>query len=159
MEYRFQNKVRPSDFWILSMRNTYRSLVGVCNIVFTAAMFALTYQYFGKVHDILEVLMFIGCILFPVLQPLLVYMRAKSQASMIPQNLELSFDDRGLLVTLGGQKQEIPWKKMARAIKSYNMVVVYDSKKQGYVISNRMMGKDKEAFWEFVQSNLSKVSK
>lgn len=157
MEYRFKNKVRPSDFWILSMHHTYHSVVGLCNVIFTAAMFALTYRYFGKVNDILEVLMFLGCILFPVLQPFIVYLRSKTQVSMIPENLELSFDDRGLLITVGGQKQDIPWKKIVSATKEYNMVIVRSGPKHGYIISNRMMGKNKQEFWEFVQSNVSKV--
>lgn len=154
MKYRFKNGVRPVDFWILSMHHTYHSTVGLCNIIFTAAMFALTYRYIGKVNDILEVLMVIGCVLFPILQPVFVFMRAKAQAAMLPENLELEFDDRGLLVTLGGQKQDIPWNKIVSATKEYNMVIIRSDAKHGYIISNKMLGNQRDEFWTFLQSKI-----
>lgn len=154
MKYRFENRVGALDFWVLSLHHTYRSTVGVVNIVFTAAMFALTYRFWGKTNDILEVLMVLGCILFPVLQPFFVYLRSKAQASLLPQNLELEFDDWGLRVKVGEQTQDLPWNKIVSATKEYNMIVVRSDAKHGYIISNRMLGKQREEFWAFLESKI-----
>lgn len=156
MEYRFKNQVRPLDFWILSMHHTYHSMVGLCNIIFTAAMIALTCRYAGKVHDILEVLMFLGCILFPILQPFVVYLKSKAQASMLPEKMDLEFDDKGLHVTVGVQTEDIPWKKIVSVQKEYNMVIVRSDARHGYIITNRMMKDKKNQFWADISSKIKK---
>ena len=115
MKYRFENKVKPSDFWMLSMHHTYHSTVGVVNIVFTVAMIALTYKFGGHVHDMLELLMVLGCILFPVLQPLAIMFRSRAQVMLIPKDMELEFTDKGLHVEVGEKSQDIPWNKIVSA--------------------------------------------
>ena len=45
MKYQFKNEVTALDFWRLVMRRTYRSTAGVCNLVFTVAMFVLVYRF------------------------------------------------------------------------------------------------------------------
>lgn len=154
MKYRFENKVTAWDFWILSMHHTYHSTVGICNIVFTVAMFALTYRFGGQVHDLWELLMVLGCILFPVLQPLVVLLKSRAQAAMLPQNLVLEFTDKGLHVEVGVQTQDISWRKIVSATKEYNMVIVRSDAKHGYIITNRMLGDKKDEFWTFVQSKI-----
>ena len=154
MTYRFENKVKPSDFWLLSMHHTYHSTVGICNIVFTLAMFALTYRFGKTASDAVEVLLFFGCILFPVLQPFFVYLRSKGQAMLIPEKLVLEFDEKGLTVEVGTQTQSIPWKKITSVTKEYNMVIVRSDAKHGYIITNRMLGKQKQDFWAFIQSKI-----
>lgn len=154
MKYRFENKVTAWDFWILSMYHIYHSTVGVCNIVFTVAMFALTYRFGGQVHDMLELLMVIGCILFPVLQPLAVYLRSKAQAAMLPKNLELTFSEKGLHVKVAEQTQDISWGKIVSVTKEINMIIVRSDASHGYIITNRMLGDKKAEFWAFVQSKI-----
>jgi hypothetical protein len=38
MTYQFKSEVTAGDFWKLTMSRTYRSVAGVCNMVFTVAM-------------------------------------------------------------------------------------------------------------------------
>lgn len=154
MKYRFKNEVTPADFWVLSMHHTYHSTVGMCNIIFTVAMIGLTIQFGGKVHEFLETLMWFGCLLFPVFQPFFVFLRSKTQADMLPMGLELEFDDRGLRVRVGEQTQMINWKNVVSATKEYNMIIVRSDEKHGYIISDKMLGKKKEEFWNFIQSKL-----
>lgn len=154
MKYSFKNSVKAIDFWKLSMHHTYHSTVGVCNIVFTVAMFGLVYRFWGKTSDLMEVLMLFGCILFPVLQPFFVYLRSKAQASLVPPNLELEFDDWGIHVKVEEKKEDIPWKKIVSATKEYNMMIVRSDAKHGYIITDKMLGAQKESFWVFVQSKI-----
>ena len=42
MEYKFNCDVKASDLWKMSMVRTYRSFLGVINIVFTVSMIAMT---------------------------------------------------------------------------------------------------------------------
>lgn len=154
MEFRFKNDTRPMDVWILSMSRTYRSLVGMCNIVFTGAIIAATYHFWNKTNDIFEVLLLFGCMLFTVIQPALVYLRAKIQVAGIPKDMELFFDEKGLHVTVGTQQESIPWKKIKGAVKERNMVIVRSDAQHGYILTNRSMGDKREAFLDFLQQKM-----
>ena len=45
--YRYTYRLSNGEYWRLSMYYTYGSMVGVCNLIFTAALFILTYVKWG----------------------------------------------------------------------------------------------------------------
>ena len=96
MKYRFKSEVKALDFWKLSMYKTYHAIAGVCNIVFTAAMFGLLFHFWDSGKDIWIGLILFGCVLFPVIQPLCIYLRCVRQVEDIPKDLELEFDEVGI---------------------------------------------------------------
>ena len=155
MEFRFKNDVKPMDFFLLSMSRTYRSMVGVCNIVFTVAVIAATFQLMGKIHDLLEVFLLFGCFLFTVIQPTLVYLRSKAQVAGIPKEMELLFDEKGLHVTVGEKKETIPWKKIRSMAEEWNMVMISSDARHGYILTNRMLGTQKAEFIKFVEQKIA----
>lgn len=157
MTYEFTNKVIPLDFFKLSMSRTYRSLVGVCNIVFTAAMIAVTIHFWDKMGDVLQVILLLVCLIFPVFQPMLVYLRSRTQAALIPRDLKLMFDDYGLHVSVGDKKQDIGWKHLALA-QERGMLFVNSDARHGYVITNRMLKGKREEFVSFMEGHLKKYS-
>jgi len=156
MEYQFVNDARPGDFWLLAMSRTYRSLAGVCNIVFTVAIIAETIHFWESVNDILQVLLLLACMIFTVFQPFFVYMNSKTQAALIPRGMKLLFNDRGLTVTVGDRSEDIPWKKITGLIIERRLVFIKSDNKHGYVLTNRMLGKDKASFIEFASNKINK---
>ena len=155
MKYTFTNDVRPFDFWIISMSGIYRSLAGVCNIVFTIAMMLLCYRFWNSVGDILQLALIMGCCMFIVIQPLFVYMRAKAQAAMVPKGMKLCFDDYGLHVQVGEECQDIKWKNL-RLSQQKRVTFIRSDEKHGYMLTNRMLGNEKEAFIEYASSQIEK---
>ena len=106
MEYQYKCRITAWDFFRLTMRQTYRSMAGMCNLVFTVAMILLTAKFWSQSGEVLQVLMLIGCLLFPVIQPAAIYAKARRQAAAVPQDVRLTFDEKGLLVTTGGERQD-----------------------------------------------------
>ena len=98
MEYQYKCRITAWDFFRLTMRQTYRSMAGMCNLVFTVAMILLTAKFWSQSGEVLQVLMLIGCLLFPVIQPAAIYAKARRQAAAVPQDVRLTFDEKGLLV-------------------------------------------------------------
>lgn len=155
MSYQYRCTIKPVDFWALSMRRTYSSLVGVCNIIFAVAMILLTVRFWDQVGDILQALLFLSCLIIPVIQPLCVYMKAKAQASVIPQGTELNFSEDGIQVTLGSEQQFIRWNKVRGVKKETGMVIVYTDDRHGYMLTNRIMGKEKDDFYNYLKAHIS----
>ena len=60
MEYKYKSEVKASDLWKMAMQRTYKSVVGVVNIVFTVAMIVLFIRFFGTTSSVLRGLMLFG---------------------------------------------------------------------------------------------------
>jgi hypothetical protein len=54
-------------------------------------------------------------------------------------------------VSSKGKTQHIGWKDIKSAVKQYNMILIRSDAKHGYMINNKMMGDQKDAFWEFLK--------
>ena len=150
MEYKYMCDVKASDLWKMAMRRTYKSPVGVVNVVFTVAMIALSLRFFGTAPDMLKVLMILGCILFPVIQPLAIYGMSAKQLENMPRDMLLTFTDSGMNVETGGKSQFIGWKRIANAIRRSNMIVVMSDDSHGYMLTNRVLGDKKDEFYDFL---------
>ena len=118
MNYSYESNIRPIDFWKLSMYRTYHSLVGVCNLIFGAAMIGLTVRFWDTANDVVQAVLFLACLLIPVIQPLGVYLKAKVQVSLIPQGAELSFAEDGIHVSLSGKRELIRWHRVRQVVKT-----------------------------------------
>lgn len=140
------------------MYRTYHSVIGVCNLVFTVAMFALAGKFFHTLNDVLQALLFLGCILFPVLQPFAVYLKARGQAAAIPRDMELHFDAYGLHVTVGEKRESIPWKNIKRIVREHKILFLFSDAKHGYMLSDRMLGREKEAFYQQVKEKIEQTA-
>lgn len=102
MTYQYKSGVRAADFPRMSLRQTYHSVAGMRNVVFTVAMIRLTVKCWERSRDMVQVLLLFVCLLFPVFQPIGIYFRAKAQERTLPEDMELGFDDKGLHVRVGG---------------------------------------------------------
>ena len=150
MEYKYMCDVKASDLWKMAMVRTYKAAIGVVNIVFTVAMILLTFRFWKTAPDILRILMIFGCIVFPVIQPLATYGMCVKQLENMPRDMELKFDDVGVHVSTGGQSELIRWNKVTNAIKRSNMIVVMSDDSHGYMLTNRVLGDQKQEFYEFL---------
>lgn len=159
MSYQYQSNIRPLDFWLLSMNHTYHSLVGVCNLVFAAAMIGLSVRFWNEAGDAAQALLFIACLIIPVFQPLGVYLKAKAQVSVIPQGTQLSFGEDGVHVTLGGKRELIRWNRVKNAVREANMVIIFTDASHGYMLTNRVLGREKDDFYHYVKAHINTSGK
>lgn len=155
IKYRYTYKTTAFELWQLSMYYTYGSMVGVCNLIFTVAVIALTATRWSTANGMWRLLLLFSCCLFPVIQPLLVYVKAARQAAGIRQETEVEFDDSGIHIKVGDQESDIGWKAIKRISKKPTMIVVFSDTTHGFVLTNRVLGKDREAFYDFAASKIN----
>ncbi|MBR6404480.1 MAG: YcxB family protein [Eubacterium sp.] len=154
MEYKYISDVKPKDLWYIAMLRIYRSFIGIINVVFMVAMIMLTIRFWSTSGGILKAFMIIGCMIFPVIQPLAIYGKSVKQLENLPNNLMLTFNDRGVLVECDGKCENIKWSRITNAIKQKNMIVVMSDGRHGYMLTDRMLGDKKEEFYEFLCEKL-----
>ena len=154
MEYKYISDVKPKDLWYIAMNRIYRSFIGIINIVFMLAMIMLTVRFWNTTGGILRFFMILGCLIFPVIQPLAIYGRSVKQLENLSKNLMLTFNDSGVRVECDGKCEDIGWSRITNAIKQKNMIVVMSDGRHGYMLTNRTLGEQKEEFYEFLCEKL-----
>ena len=101
MRYTYTYRTTARDLWQLSMYYIYGSMAGLCNIIFTVAAFALVFSRWDQAQGFMRCLIVLGCCLFTVIQPLMIYGKAKKQAAGITQDTQVAIDDKGLHIRVG----------------------------------------------------------
>ncbi|ABR49904.1 hypothetical protein Amet_3785 [Alkaliphilus metalliredigens QYMF] len=156
MKYKFNYQTTAFDIWQLSMYGVYGSMVGVSNIIFTVAMLLLTARFWGDVNSFMKILLIIGICIFTVIQPALVYMRGKRQVATLPHEMEIGFDDNGIHINTEEQSSYLKWDAVEGVLKKPTMIVILSRDKHGFILTNRALGKQKEAFYNYVFSKIQR---
>ena len=154
MKYQYAYKNNAHEFWQLSMYQIYGSIVGVCNIIFTVAMVGLMMRKWDDFNIYLRIFLILLLFWFPLIQPLLIYSKSKKQEAAITDYTEVSFNEKGINAKLGNQSSFIPWKKIVKISKKPTMIIIFTDDKYGYLLTNRILGGDKESFYKFVSSKV-----
>ncbi|MFR5601400.1 MAG: YcxB family protein [Lachnospiraceae bacterium] len=154
MRYQFTYRTTAKDLWQLSMYYTYGSMVGVCNVVFTAAVLALAISRWSVAPVWQKVLMVLGICLFTVIQPVLVYSRASRQAAQITEDTTMQFADDGVYIRVGEKTSQLKWSQMKRVSRKPTLIVLFSDSTHGFVLPNRVLGKEKEDFYQYVISKV-----
>ncbi|MFT9495062.1 YcxB family protein [Anaerosolibacter sp.] len=156
MKYKFTYQTTAFDLWQLSMYGIYGSMVGVCNFIFTVAMILLSAKFWGDANGFMKIFFIVATCLFTVIQPAVVYMRAKRQVAAVPHDMEIGFDDQGIHVRTEKQSSDLKWSTIKGVSKKPSMIVIFSTAKHGFVLTNKVLGKEKEAFYNFVVSKIQK---
>ena len=152
MKYKFTYQTRGFDIWQLSMYRIYGSMLGLTNIIFTVAMVLLGVEFWNRVGIFIKALLLVSISLFTIIQPLAIYSRAKQQASRTPEEIEIGFNDKGIHVKSGEQKSYLKWKSIKGISKKPSMLIIFSTDQHGFVLTNKVLGEDKEAFYNYVLS-------
>jgi hypothetical protein len=152
MKYQFTLNTTASDLWQLSMYALYGSIFGASGLIFTAMMILLAIRFYSSAHVVLKGLLILGSCLFPVIQPLFVYLRAIRQAKNMPKEVHLSFDEQGMHVRIGVQKEDIDWNSIKGITKKPTLLIIFTSAHHGYVLNNKVLGKQRDDFYNYIHS-------
>lgn len=152
MKYKYTYRNTAGELWQLSMYYTYGSVVGMCNLIFTAAVIALTINKWNTVSGVWRFLLLLVCCLFTVIQPLAVWRKAEKQAAGISRDTELEFGDAGIRIRVGDENSVIPWTAVKKISKKPTMIILFSDTTHGYVLTNWVLGKDRDAFYNYVTS-------
>lgn len=156
MKYTFTYQTTAFDLWQLFMYSIYGSMVGLSNIIFTIAMSLLSVKFWQSVNVFIKILLVVAICLFTIIQPVMIYMRAKKQVAGISQDIKISFDDDGIRIKTQNQTSEIQWSRIKGVSKKPSMVVILSTKKHGFILTNKVLGEQKEAFYNYVLSRIQK---
>lgn len=137
------------------MTNTYTSLAGVVNIVFTVAILCLIISRWSSAGIIFRCVMIFALLIFPVLQPLLVYGRAvkETENKEVPDTT-LTFDENGMTIQVKKHVQHITYQKMNNIVWTRTLLYVLPDEQHAYILTNRIVGAQKQELYDYVHGNI-----
>ncbi len=147
--YRFRNT--KEDFFLFNMSNIYSQWTAIVNIIFTVAMIILLIARWNQSGDAFRILMILGVMLFPVIQPLFIMMRSARQAESITEETSLEFDNSGMMIQVRNHKQQINWDDFNGVIKRPGTLIVMPDGKHAYILTNRVVHDEMNDLYEFIK--------
>lgn len=131
-------------------------MMKVVNSIFSLAMVLLALNFWSRSGIIVRMLLLIGVLLFPVIQPVLMFFKAKKQLADMPHGLELVFNKKGIEAVSGKDKDFIKWKELAQVSRINHMTIIYLKGGQAFIVADRNLEADPKVFYEFIVSNIRK---
>ena len=159
MDYRFKYSPQAYDLWRLSIYGVYSSMAGMANIIFIVAMVILTMKFWSASTILIKILLLLGVSLFTVIQPLIIYSRAKRQVEALPEGMYIGFDKKGIHIELPSKTNLIVWKKILAIKKMKTMLILYSSSNEGYILTDKILGENKSDFIEYLNNQMKKYIK
>lgn len=158
MQYEFTYKNTPADYWKFYMGNTYKQWTGIVNVVFTAAMIALIVSRWQMTNGLGKTLMVIALLIFPVFQPLAIYLRSVKESASIRPETTVRFDENGMEILVQSHRQHVAWKEFYPPMRRPGLTVVIPDAAHAYLIPDRITGEQKEPLYQFIAQQVNQKS-
>ncbi len=157
-EIRFDIQLTAKDLWQFSMYHTNSGLRGIFNVIFTVAALFLLIIRWGEMVLSYRLLMVCCVLMFTVVQPLMLYQKAKRQVKSpaMQQPMVLVFGDAGLHVEMGGQDIDFAWDQMGRMDRMPTQIILYMDRIHAYLIPKSELADKETAFVDMVREHLPK---
>jgi len=132
------------------MYGIYGSMVGIVNIIFTVAMCLLGIRFWIILNILVKILLIIAICLFTIIQPIVIYMRAKKQASKESHKINIGFDDSGIYIESKNQSSHLKWDMIKAIVKKPGMIIIFSSTNHGFILTDRVLEEKRNSFYDYL---------
>lgn len=150
MKFEFKFKNTAGDYFIFNMSNIYCQWTALVNIIFTAAMVILIASRWNDAHIFFKGIMIFGLALFPIIQPICIYLRSVKQAESIVCDTQLYFDDYGMHIRVQDHNQLIKWKDYRSTVNRPFVLIPIPDGKHAYILTDRILKNERKALYEYI---------
>ncbi len=139
MEVKATVKLTSKEVFGFLMHNTYSTVSSYLSILLSVAALVGFFYMYDKPNAnpaFLVALIAIG-LLFTVIQPMMLYFKAKKQIKKneaINEALNYSISKSGIEVTQGEQSASTSWEEIVRITSTKNLIILYTNRVNAYVI-------------------------
>ena len=164
MMYSFKFKINEKDIFNSTMNYNKSRITYLFDIIFTLAAFIIIlYNLINKTFSNFNIyyrLLLIFCaLLFPVIQPILLYIKSLAHAKKLKDiNILMEFNEDSIKLSTNSENTEVLYENVYNFIKYKNMIVVMYDSIHGQIMPERIFMKDgksiKNEFYEYVASKI-----
>lgn len=158
--YKFKFKINEIDIFNSSMnyKKKWINLIFDCFVTFTSLIIIIYSIVSGLIFkfSIFQVVMLIICfLLFPVIEPIIIYLKSISHAKKIKDiEINMEFSDEKVLLSTNNENTQVLYENVYNFIKYKNMIVIMYDPIHGQIMPNRIFDGKKEEFYDFVANKI-----
>ena len=93
-------------------------------------------------------LMILGIVVFPILQPVAIYLRSMKIVSRIPDGLDMHIGPHGISISSQDENTSLAYSDLTAPQRIAGMIIIRTRGEQGYVLSRRVLGQKSEAVYD-----------
>lgn len=157
--YEVETKIGTGELYSYLMMHTYSSFSGkVCVILSLLALIMLLLGA-GKGDMTKTVILGIVALLYTVINPIMLYMKAARQAKLNPaykDSMKFGFHEKGVNISFGGNEGMIPWDKMMKAKKTKKVYALYTDPIHAFLIATKDLRKTGSEIESYMEEHMTR---
>lgn len=152
----FKVRLTAKELWQFSVYNANKGMLGLVNLIFTAAALFLLVTQWGNVTVPYRFLLILCSMLFTVWQPATLYWKARKQAKKpaARNEMTLTFTDEGLKVQQNEQEGTLTWEQIFRAERISSMIIIYTDRIHAFLLPKAIMGVEEEGLRKLLKEKM-----
>lgn len=158
-EIHFDVELTASELYAFSMRHTYCSVSGVVGLLISLGSLVICAVRFPHLDMVTRVALIIIGLLFTVIQPLMLYSKAKAQSRKnknINSMLHYSLSQDGIEVSQQEQQAQVRWYEVQRKVQTKGAVYLYMSPVRAFIFPKTQCGEQYEAVQSMITAMMDK---
>lgn len=160
---KFHTQLKAKDIFKFSLAYTYSGVQALLTIFMLAVGGYMIYSGASKAQGQTNIIFGVVVIaLFVVVNPLMLYVKAKKQAIENPvykKQTYYTLQEDGIFVELGEESATIEWIRVYKISHFMGLTLLYTGKKQAFVFPDYELGDDREAMLSYMKEHIKEARK
>lgn len=132
----FSVQMTVKDLYRFNMYHVYHSASGLVGLLLSLLALGNLIISFDSLTDQGKTIMTIVALWFTVLEPIMVYRRAKKQVKKIKsyhKPLHYTIGEQGITVSQDEESQTMEWNRLRRIVKTRQQILIYSSRVHAFI--------------------------
>ena len=158
-EIKLSIMIKPKDMFQFLMHHFYTHFSGIFGVILSLGALIVFFLNIGKGEPTFMIALFIMASLFTVLQPIQFWIKANQRVKLNPmfkEPLLYTINQDGITVEQKEDNVLLPWKDIRTITESKNVVFVYSSTVNAFILPKEQLGKDCQNVKEIMKVNADK---
>ena len=151
-------KIDAQILFSFLLRHTYTSLSGIVGLIISAVAFVFFFISLNGSNDFQKVILLLAALLYTVINPYMLYMKAKAQSVTNPlykETLVYTLDDAGVHLTVNGKEESLEWSMIEKWRKTRKVCILYTSKIHAILLPYGAMNGRREQVESLIKEKLN----
>jgi hypothetical protein len=158
---KFKTQIETNELFSFLMKHSYAGFSGKIGILISLASAVLCIINIPNFegNETKVIILAILALLFTVINPLLLYMKAKQQKLTNPaykNEMEYELNEEGIALHVGEQEGGIPWDMIIKVVETGSIYILYTTRINAFLWPKKDMGEQEAEMIEYLLAHIDR---
>lgn len=148
-------QVKTTDMFFFMLQHTYRSIAGICGILFSVIAFVVLLWTYGTVNTSYTILLAVCSALFTIINPLMLFSKSAKQVVLNPAMktpIVYTFGKTGFTMKQGKEEATAEYSSLYRIRNTKHYIYLYGTGTRANIISKKQLGLEAQKVTDMVMN-------